>query len=65
MGALGIPNNGSGQFANGGLLQANMPSTLVEAVFLTNDTAAEQEAAGTRQDEIASAIAQGIERFIG
>lgn len=55
-----LTSNGTWQFANGGLLQATMPSTLVEAAFLTNDDEAALFAAGSRQDEIASAIANGI-----
>jgi N-acetylmuramoyl-L-alanine amidase len=62
--SLGIPNNGTGQFANGGLLQATMPSTLVEAVFLTNNDEGAQLAAGTRQGEIARAIASGVMAFL-
>ncbi|MGI8483370.1 MAG: hypothetical protein ACR2OU_03805, partial [Thermomicrobiales bacterium] len=67
MDALGLPNNGAGQFANGGLLQALMPSTLVESVFLTSDYEAAQLADGTgnRQDQIAKAIAQGIMNWLG
>ncbi|CAA9579971.1 MAG: N-acetylmuramoyl-L-alanine amidase [uncultured Thermomicrobiales bacterium] len=62
--SLGIPNNGTGQFANGGLLQATMPSTLVEAVFLTNNDEGAKFAAGTRQGEIAQAIAAGVMAFL-
>ncbi len=58
--SLGIQNNGTGQFANGGLLQATMPSTLVEAVFLTNNDEGAQLAAGTRHGQIAQAIAAGV-----
>ncbi len=64
LGSLGIDSNGTWQFANGGLLQATMPSTLVEAVFLTNDNEGAQFAAGTRQDEIAWAIASGIDSWL-
>lgn len=64
MSSLKIDNNGAGQFANGGLLQAQMPSTLVEAVFLTNDGEAQQLANGTRQDDIAAAIALGIQNWV-
>ncbi len=64
MGSLGIPNNGAGQFASGALLHATMPSTLVEAVFLTNNGEAEQLANGTRQDDIAAAIAQGVQGWV-
>lgn len=64
MNGLGIRNAGVGQFANGGLLTATMPSTLVESVFLTNDGEAERLVAGTRQDEIAAAIAAGVEGWV-
>jgi N-acetylmuramoyl-L-alanine amidase len=64
MSDLGIDNNGVGQFANGGLLNAEMPSTLVEAVFLTNDAEAAQFVAGTRQNDIAAAITQGVQQWI-
>jgi N-acetylmuramoyl-L-alanine amidase len=63
MSGLGIRNAGVGQFANGGLLTATMPSTLVESVFLTNDGEAARLVAGTRQDEIAGAIAAGVEAW--
>lgn len=69
---LGIPNNGVGQFANGGLLHAEMPSTLVEGVFLSNevggtdwDAEAPQLEAHSRQHEIAQAIASGIIAWLG
>ncbi len=60
--SLDIPNNGVGQFANGGLLHADMPSTLVEAVFLTNSGEAEllTDGTGSRQGQIAQAIANGV-----
>lgn len=65
MNSLGIPNNGVGQFANGGLLTATMPSTLVEAVFLTNNWEADELVNGNREDQIASAIASGVESYLG
>lgn len=65
MNSLGIPNNGVGQFANGGLLTATMPSTLVEAVFLTNNWEADGLVNGNREDQIASAIASGVESYLG
>jgi len=37
-----------------------VPSTLVEAVFLTNNDEGARLAAGTRQGEIAQAIASGV-----
>jgi len=65
--SLGIQNNGVGQFANGGLLHADMPSTLVEAVFLTNTDEAKSLSDGTggRQGQIAQAIANGVLAQIG
>jgi N-acetylmuramoyl-L-alanine amidase len=55
-----------GQFANGGLLTATMPSTLAETVFLTNDSEAQRlsDGTGTRQNEIAQALASGIEGWL-
>ncbi|HEV2074458.1 MAG TPA: N-acetylmuramoyl-L-alanine amidase [Thermomicrobiales bacterium] len=60
--SLHIPLAGVDRFDNGGLLRAKMPSVLVEAVFLTNPDEAKKLAngTGTRQDEIAQAIANGI-----
>jgi len=60
LGSLGIPVNGVDRFDNGGLLRAKMPSILVEAVFLSNAHEAQALAEGTRQGEIAQAIADGI-----
>jgi N-acetylmuramoyl-L-alanine amidase len=55
-----------GQFANGGLLTATMPSTLAETVFITNDSEGQRlsDGSGTRQNEIASALASGIETWM-
>jgi len=64
MSGLGIQNNGAGQFANGALLHATMPSTLVEAVFLTNDGEAARLAEGSRQGEIAAVITQGVQAWV-
>lgn len=66
MSSLGIPNNGVGQYANGGLLHAEMPSTLVEAVFLTSSAegALFADGTGNRQAQIASAVASGVEGFV-
>ena len=63
MNSLGIPNNGVGQFANGGLLNAEMPSTLVETVFITSDYEGKlmSDPSGTRLDQIAAAIAAGVQ----
>ncbi len=59
---LGIPNNGVGQFANGALLTATMPSTLAETVFLSNDAEAKllSDGTGHRQTTIAQGIADGV-----
>ena len=51
---------GVGQFANGGLLHAEMPSTLVEAVFMTNPDEAAALADHSLQPVIAQSIANGI-----
>lgn len=50
--------------ATGSLLQATMPSTLVESVFLSNDEEAQRLAAsdGARLEQIARAIAGGAAR---
>jgi N-acetylmuramoyl-L-alanine amidase len=66
MNALGIPNNGVGQFANGGLLAATMPSTLIECSFITNpDEAYLLTVDESRKNQIAQAIADGIVAWIG
>ncbi len=60
LGNLGIPLQAVDRFDNGGLLRARMPSILVEAVFLSNTDEAQKLVAGTRQEEIAQAIATGV-----
>lgn len=60
LGTLGIPIASVDRFDNGGLLRARMPAVLVEAAFLTNPDEAAALMAGTRQPEIARAIADGI-----
>jgi N-acetylmuramoyl-L-alanine amidase len=60
LGSLGIPVAPVDRFDNGGLLRARMPAVLVEAAFLTNPDEAAALAAGTRQPEMARAIADGI-----
>jgi N-acetylmuramoyl-L-alanine amidase len=64
---LGIPGQGVGQFASGALLKSNMPSTLTESVFLTNDSEAMRLAdansdltASTRRNQISQALSSGI-----
>jgi N-acetylmuramoyl-L-alanine amidase len=62
MATLGIQDNGVGQFANGGLLHAEMPAVLVETVFITSDEegALLSNGTGERQWQIASAVANGV-----
>ncbi len=64
---LGIANNGVGQFANGGLLTATMPSTLAETVFISSDYEAQRLSDGSiqRQTEIAQGIANGVRAWLG
>ena len=63
---LGIPNNGAGQFANGALLTASMPATLIESAFITNPGEAQQlsDPSSGRRDRIAAAIAVGINDWL-
>lgn len=60
LGPLGVPMAAVERYDNGGLLRARMPSVLVESVFLTNQREADALTDGTRQPEIARAIANGI-----
>jgi N-acetylmuramoyl-L-alanine amidase len=62
--SLGIPVTGVDRFDNGGLLRAKMPAVLVEAVFLSNDAEAARLAEGTRQEEIAQAIVEGVATWL-
>jgi len=66
--ALGIPGHGVGQFASGALLKSNMPATLAETVFLTNDNEAnllvDTGPSGNRRQQIATALAQGIHNWL-
>jgi len=66
-GISGVANGGVGQFAHGALLQATMPSTLAETVFLSNPAEAERlgDGTGARQREIAAALAAGIASWPG
>jgi N-acetylmuramoyl-L-alanine amidase len=51
-------------FASGVLLKSNMPATIAETVFITNDQEAQLLAKGTRQPQIAEALKVGIERYL-
>jgi N-acetylmuramoyl-L-alanine amidase len=57
-----LGDSGLEQLANGGLLTAWMPAVLVEPVFLSNPAEAARLAdpTGTRRDDIAHAVADGV-----
>ena len=64
---LGIDNHGAGQFANGALRSASMPATLIECAVITNpdEAALLADPASGRRDQIAAAIAAGINDWLG
>ncbi|MBA2712109.1 MAG: N-acetylmuramoyl-L-alanine amidase [Rubrobacteraceae bacterium] len=53
-------------FASGVLLKSNMPATIAETVFITNDKEAQllSDGTGTRQQQIAEALEAGIENYL-
>jgi N-acetylmuramoyl-L-alanine amidase len=53
-------------FASGVLLKSNMPATIAETVFITNDREGEllSNGTGTRQQQIAQALRSGIEDYL-
>jgi N-acetylmuramoyl-L-alanine amidase len=53
-------------FASGVLLKSNMPATIAETVFITNDREGRllSEGAGARQQQIAQALKVGIEGYL-
>ena len=53
-------------FASGVLLKSNMPATIAETVFITNDQEAQllSDGTGTRQQQIAEALKVGIEGYL-
>jgi len=53
-------------FASGVLLKSNMPATIAETVFITNDREGEllSNGTGTRQQQIAQALRVGIEHYL-
>jgi N-acetylmuramoyl-L-alanine amidase len=59
---LGIPDGGLLQFASGVILKAEMPSTLQEVVFISNENEclALTDGSGDRQHEIAESLFLGI-----
>src|ERR687898_1776372 len=53
-------------FASGVLLKSNMPATIAETVFITNDKEAQllSNGTGARQQQIAEALEAGIRRYL-
>ena len=53
-------------FASGVLLKSNMPATIAETVFITNDKEAQllSNGTGARQQQIAEALKIGIEAYL-
>ena len=53
-------------FASGVLLKSNMPATIAETVFITNDREGQllSNGTGVRQQQIAEALRVGIERYL-
>ena len=53
-------------FASGVLLKSNMPATIAETVFITNDREGQLLSNGTetRQQQIAEALRMGIEKYL-
>ncbi len=61
-----LTNGGTWQFATGSLLQATMPSTLVETVFLSNGEEGQRLSQDdARLKQIAGAIANGAAGWVG
>jgi hypothetical protein len=62
-----LGDGGTEQFENGGLLRAQMPAALVEAVFLSHPAEAARLAApdGVRLEQIAQAITAGVRDWLG
>jgi N-acetylmuramoyl-L-alanine amidase len=61
-----LGDSGLEELENGGLLTARMPAVLVEPVFLSNPEEAARLAdrAGTRRDDIARAVADGVDVWL-
>ncbi len=64
--SLGLPGGYVGQFASGALLKSKMPATLTESVFLANDEEAARlaDSSGSRRQQIAQALADGIDTWL-
>jgi N-acetylmuramoyl-L-alanine amidase len=71
LGSLGVDDRGITNFPSGVLLKSNMPATLQEAVFISNTkecqllTDGRDNGTFARQQEIAEALAQGINVWFG
>lgn len=61
-GELGAPDLGITNFASGVLLKSNMPATIQEAVYISNETECQllTDGTGNRQQEIAQALYNGL-----
>lgn len=64
---LGVSDRGVTNFPSGVLLKSKMPSTIQEAVFLSNTTECQLMTNGTggRQQQIAQALATGVRDWFG
>ncbi len=61
-----LTKGGTWQFATASLLQATMPSTLGETIFVSNAGEAQRLSQdGARVEQIASAIAGGAAEWVG
>lgn len=60
---LGLPNHGISRFASGVLLKADMPATISEGFFLTNDNEAELIQSSNRLDQEAQALFTAIQIY--
>lgn len=62
---LGVNDRGTDTFASGVLLKSEMPSTIQEAVFLSNTTECQlmTDGTGDRQQQIAQALAVGVRNW--
>lgn len=61
--SLGIPNGGISRFASGVLLKANMPSTISEGFFLTNENEYNLIKTTSRLDQEAAALFSAIQDY--
>lgn len=60
---LVLPNHGISRFASGVLLKANMPSTISEGFFLTNNSEYDLIKANERLDQEAQALSTAIQTY--